>query len=70
MPSTLLSELSSSTTPSTLLMMASTLESTANKLSKLRINGDFASSSPNLHKNLHLLSPDQVPSENEKPLEI
>ncbi|KAJ6938079.1 UDP-sugar pyrophosphorylase [Populus alba x Populus x berolinensis] len=29
-------------------------------LSKLNINGDFASSLPNLHKNLHLLSPQQV----------
>ncbi|GMN45511.1 hypothetical protein TIFTF001_014701 [Ficus carica] len=40
--------------------MASTLESTADKLEKLGINGDFASSAPNLQKNLHLLSPQQI----------
>lgn len=40
--------------------MASTLESTTHELSKLGINGDFASSAPNLQKNLHLLSPEQV----------
>lgn len=40
--------------------MASTLESTAEKLEKLGINGDFASSAPNLQKNLHLLSPEQI----------
>ncbi|XP_028757580.1 UDP-sugar pyrophosphorylase [Neltuma alba] len=40
--------------------MASTLDSTADKLSKLGINGEFATSAPNLQKNLHLLSPEQV----------
>uniref|UniRef100_A0A5B6YTK4 UTP-monosaccharide-1-phosphate uridylyltransferase n=1 Tax=Davidia involucrata TaxID=16924 RepID=A0A5B6YTK4_DAVIN len=40
--------------------MASTLGSTTEKLSKLDINGDCASSAPNLHKNLSLLSPDQI----------
>ncbi|PON60129.1 UTP--glucose-1-phosphate uridylyltransferase family [Parasponia andersonii] len=40
--------------------MASTLESTAEKLSTLGINGDFSSSSPNLQKNFHLLSPHQI----------
>ncbi|KAI4337869.1 hypothetical protein L6164_016237 [Bauhinia variegata] len=40
--------------------MASTIESTTDKLSQLGISGDFASSTPNLQKNLHLLSPEQV----------
>lgn len=40
--------------------MSSTVESTAYELSKLGINGDFATSAPNLHKNIHLLSPEQV----------
>lgn len=40
--------------------MASSLDSTALDLSKLGINEDFASSVPNLRKNLHLLSPEQV----------
>ncbi|XP_057974681.1 UDP-sugar pyrophosphorylase [Malania oleifera] len=40
--------------------MASALGSTADKLSDLHINGDLASSVPNLHKNLGLLSPDQI----------
>ncbi|XP_062111420.1 UDP-sugar pyrophosphorylase isoform X2 [Humulus lupulus] len=41
--------------------MASTLQSTAHGLSNLYITcGDFASSVPNLQKNLHLLSPHQV----------
>lgn len=42
------------------LNMASSLDSTALDLSKLGINEDFASSVPNLRKNLHLLSPEQV----------
>ncbi|KAF7829793.1 UDP-sugar pyrophosphorylase-like [Senna tora] len=40
--------------------MASTLDSTTDKLSKLGVNGEFASSAPNLDKNLHLLTPEQV----------
>ncbi|KAK4276699.1 hypothetical protein QN277_014818 [Acacia crassicarpa] len=40
--------------------MASTLDSTTDKLSQLGINGEFASSARNLQKNLHLLSPEQV----------
>ncbi|KAJ7959183.1 UDP-sugar pyrophosphorylase [Quillaja saponaria] len=40
--------------------MASTVDSTADKLSNLDSNGDFASSAPNLQKNLHLLSPEQI----------
>ncbi|KDP32870.1 hypothetical protein JCGZ_12162 [Jatropha curcas] len=36
------------------------MESTTEALSKLNINGDFASSVPNLHKNLHLLPPEQI----------
>ncbi|KAL6984338.1 UTP-monosaccharide-1-phosphate uridylyltransferase [Sarracenia purpurea var. burkii] len=40
--------------------MASTVESTASNLSNLHINGDWASSAPSLHKNLSLLSPDQI----------
>ncbi|XP_024019089.1 UDP-sugar pyrophosphorylase, partial [Morus notabilis] len=40
--------------------MASTLASTAERLDKLGINGDFASSAPNIQKNLHLLSPEQI----------
>ncbi|KAA8538392.1 hypothetical protein F0562_028062 [Nyssa sinensis] len=40
--------------------MASTIGSTTEKLSKLDINGDWASSAPNLHKNLSFLSPDQI----------
>ncbi|KAA8546455.1 hypothetical protein F0562_002806 [Nyssa sinensis] len=42
--------------------MVSTLGSTAEKLSKLDINGDcvWASSAPDLYKNLSLFSPDQI----------
>ncbi|KAG5525128.1 hypothetical protein RHGRI_031715 [Rhododendron griersonianum] len=40
--------------------MASTVESPADSLSKLDINGDWASSAPNLRNNLSLLSPDQI----------
>ncbi|KAJ7965491.1 UDP-sugar pyrophosphorylase [Quillaja saponaria] len=40
--------------------MASTLDPTTDKLSKLGFKGDFASSAPNLQKNLHLLSPEQI----------
>ncbi|XP_050226244.1 UDP-sugar pyrophosphorylase-like [Mercurialis annua] len=36
------------------------MDSATESLSKLSINGDFASSVPNLQKNLHLLSPDQI----------
>ncbi|CAI0393300.1 unnamed protein product [Linum tenue] len=36
------------------------MESATEGISKLGINGDFASSVPNLHKNLSLLSPDQI----------
>lgn len=34
--------------------------STAEELSKLELNGDSIASVPNLHKNLSILSPDQV----------
>lgn len=37
------------------------LDSTAEKLSKLGIDWDLASSAPNLQKNIHLLSPEHVP---------
>ncbi|KAL5559694.1 hypothetical protein UlMin_035905 [Ulmus minor] len=40
--------------------MASTLDSAVDKLSKLGIDGGFASSVPNLQKNLHLLSREQI----------
>ncbi|KAL7176325.1 hypothetical protein ACSBR2_029799 [Camellia fascicularis] len=40
--------------------MASTVGSAAESLSKLHINGDWASSSPNLLNNLSLLSPHQI----------
>ncbi|XP_058189753.1 UDP-sugar pyrophosphorylase isoform X1 [Rhododendron vialii] len=40
--------------------MASTVESPADSLSKLDINGDWAASAPNLRNNLSLLSPDQI----------
>lgn len=40
--------------------MASTVESPADSLSKLDINGDWASSAPNLRNNLSLLSTDQI----------
>lgn len=40
--------------------MASSVDSTALKLSQLGINGDLASSVPNLKNNLHLLSSEQV----------
>lgn len=40
--------------------MASTVDSAAEQLSKLGIDGAFADSAPNLKKNLHLLSPEQV----------
>lgn len=40
--------------------MASVVGSTTESLSKLEINGDLISSVPNLHKNLCVLSPDQV----------
>lgn len=36
------------------------MTSTAGEFSKLNINGDWASSAPNLQKNLSLLSPEQV----------
>lgn len=36
------------------------MELATENLSKLNVNGDFASSVPNLHKNLQLLSPQQV----------
>ncbi|EEF42085.1 UDP-sugar pyrophosphorylase [Ricinus communis] len=36
------------------------MDSATESLSKLNIGGDFASSLPSLHKNLHLLSPDQI----------
>ncbi|GLU00953.1 hypothetical protein SLE2022_182860 [Rubroshorea leprosula] len=40
--------------------MATGVESTAENLSKLNINADFANSAPNLKKSLHLFSPDQI----------
>ena len=40
--------------------MASVVESTTDNLSKLDINEDWISSVPNLHKNLSILSPEQV----------
>lgn len=40
--------------------MASTVDSAAEQLSKLGIDGAFADSAPNLKKNLHLLSSEQV----------
>lgn len=40
--------------------MASTVDSAAEQLSKFGIDGAFADSAPNLKKNLHLLSPEQV----------
>lgn len=40
--------------------MASVVGSATEELSKLDINGDSISSVPNLHKNLSILSPDQV----------
>ncbi|GLT84928.1 hypothetical protein SLE2022_031360 [Rubroshorea leprosula] len=40
--------------------MASTVQSAAENLSMLDISADFATSAPNLKKNLRLLSPDQV----------
>lgn len=40
--------------------MASTVESPVDSLSKLDINGNWASSAPNLRNNLSLLSPDQI----------
>ncbi|KAK9271405.1 hypothetical protein L1049_026995 [Liquidambar formosana] len=40
--------------------MASVLGSTTEKLSELSINGNWASSAPNLHNNLGLFSPDQI----------
>ncbi|XP_015885782.1 UDP-sugar pyrophosphorylase [Ziziphus jujuba] len=36
------------------------LDSTTEKLSKLGIDGDLAASAPNLQKNIHLLSPQQI----------
>ncbi|XP_043708607.1 UDP-sugar pyrophosphorylase-like [Telopea speciosissima] len=40
--------------------MASELRSTTDKLSQLGINGDWAASTPNLQKNLGILSPDHI----------
>lgn len=40
--------------------MASTVDSAAEQLSRLGIDGAFADSAPSLKKNLHLLSPEQV----------
>ncbi|KAI4307222.1 hypothetical protein L6164_030432 [Bauhinia variegata] len=40
--------------------MASDVGSTTDKLSQLGINGNFTSSAPNLQKNLHLLSPEEI----------
>lgn len=40
--------------------MASTVDSAAEQLSKLGVDGAFADSAPNLKKNLHLLSPEQA----------
>ncbi|XP_040996824.1 UDP-sugar pyrophosphorylase-like [Juglans microcarpa x Juglans regia] len=41
-------------------MSSTTLESTADSLSRLGISASFASSAPKLHENLHLLSPDKI----------
>ncbi|KAG2663295.1 hypothetical protein I3760_16G022100 [Carya illinoinensis] len=41
-------------------MSSTAIESTADTLSRLGINADFASSAPNLHKNLQLLSSGQI----------
>ncbi|KAG2665872.1 hypothetical protein I3843_15G026000 [Carya illinoinensis] len=41
-------------------MRSTTLESTADSLSRLGISASFASSAPKLHENLHLLSPDKI----------
>jgi hypothetical protein len=40
--------------------MASAVDSATEKLSKLGIDAGFASSAPNLQRNLHLLSAEQV----------
>ncbi|KAF3447050.1 hypothetical protein FNV43_RR12230 [Rhamnella rubrinervis] len=41
-------------------MAVTALDSTTDMLSKLGIGGDLASSAPNLLKNIHLLSPEQI----------